>query len=604
MDSELSPSDAGLTSQPESETDARHAGASTAGVGEVSREPLANLGELAYPTPSFPPGETPGLSEGGSSESTSDDTEMVIVRATSKIRVDLADIATDREAHIRRQCGKKEGGCLACLAAARLYESRNLVAALFNVAVRLYWRIDSALIDRYRLTRGRPPKGPEWGDVEVELESEVRALLRGSELPEAAREELVKAAVARTKSGKPYLYAYPVLRAMAPQLQAGLVSNICRVAEQKWRSCRVDALLTQKCSPPHYTSTQPIPLREADYWLKRHGEHFKVGFSIRADHDGKGKEFTLVLRAHDAYERTLLGELADGVTAKKASASIAEDRLRPGRWFLTFAYKRKVKRKVGVRAAAINKGLVCFLASVTCDGKQWIYDGDDIEAYLRQIKRRRVQYQHQLKVSRRGGHGRDRVLQPIERLTGKAERWRKTRCQVIARRFVDWLVTNDIARLYVDDFTGIRDALPEKIEGGKWVWQRIQEWPDYQLQMRIASCCEEEGIDVVVRNPARITTTCPRCDHCSPDNISLKTRRFLCKECQFSRNMDVVAAKNNLRFGEAERLKEEAEKAAKAVKDVVSTEGVEGDGRRYEGVEGTTAPAAKKAARKSKARKK
>jgi transposase len=221
--------------------------------------------------------------------------------------------------------------------------------------------------------------------------------------------------------------------------------------------------------------------------------------------------------------------------------------LRRRKWYVTIAYKKLAPVIApSERVAAINRGMCCFLMGVTHDGEQWRYDGNDIESYLKQMQRRRRSYQYDSKASNRWGHGRARTLRPIETLQGKAERWRQTKCQTIARRFARWCEERQITLVKLEDFSGIRDGLPEKLEGGKFVWDRIQEWPYFQLETRIASCLEEVGI-AIERVPAHfISQRCPACGDVRPENTDLRRRRLKCQACGWSRNLDVAAAMNVL----------------------------------------------------------
>lgn len=473
-----------------------------------------------------------------------------------RLRVDLAHLAVDPKEHIHGRCGGKEQ-CPACQARDLLRKRRNDVAHLLNAAMRMHWLVDALLIDRYRLESGATPKGKEqWNDNEKEIATAVR-IVCGSR---SDIEQTIREAAKKSDRGSSYLYTYPVLRRMMPWLASGITASIAQTAQKKWQSVRTDALLIQKLAPPHYKNTVPIPLRSADYSLRPKGDAYEMAFSLSASTERKGREFSLKIEARDDRQEELLAALTGG-NVRLGAASLAEDRLRPGRWYLTFSYRKRVPKTEATGSAALNKGLTCFLAAVTHGGEQWVHDGDEIEAYVRQTERRRKEHQRQLKASGRGGHGRIRSLQPIEVLSGKAERWRQTRCQTIARRFVSWLVTKKIRRLYIDDFSGIRDQPPERLDGGKWIWDRIQSWPAYQLQTRIESCCEEVGIEAIVRTPRHpdhpekgIQITCPRCAHASAENLDYRKRRFRCVECKFTRHMDVAASMNNLAWGELERF--------------------------------------------------
>lgn len=415
--------------------------------------------------------------------------------------------------------------------------------------------MDGFLVDRYQFQHGRAPKGAEWKEAAQFAGIAIQAV--AGNLSPAEREALEKTCL--RKEG--VFYAYPLLTRIAPSLAAGITSVIDKSVNDKWRTDRWNSLVSLEKSPPHYRYTNPIPLRKSDVSLtKTTDNRFLLSFSLRSAETRyaaipKGtpierrKEFSLPLIARDEYMRTTLSLVTTDNT-RLGEVKISEDRQRPGRWYARLAYKRAIDQKSGGKAAAINKGMVTFLAGVTETGEQWIHDGDDIAAYLAQIQARRKKHQRQVKASARIGHGRVRTLRPIEHLSGKAERWRETRCQVIARRFVDWLVKEGVTRLYIDDFSGIRDTPPEALKNGQWIWERIQEWPYYQLEMRIGSCCEEMGIETIRRNPNGISS---RCSYCSSKQVSVVARKIICQDCKKQRHLDVSAAAVNLQLGERER---------------------------------------------------
>jgi IS605 OrfB family transposase len=163
-------------------------------------------------------------------------------------------------------------------------------------------------------------------------------------------------------------------------------------------------------------------------------------------------------------------------------------------------------------------------------------------AYLKQMQERRKQYQRDAKASGRSGRGRKRILRPIEHLSGKARRWRHTKCQTIARRLAKWLDDRGVKTLLVEDFTGIRDS----DIGNEHINQLIQEWPYFELETRIRSCCEEHGIEVVKLPANYISQRCPRCGHTGKENQDFNRWRLHCTSCGFKQHLDVAAATNLL----------------------------------------------------------
>lgn len=396
-----------------------------------------------------------------------------------------------------------------------LWDAQRLAATAANVLLRAHWKKDGELLDAYLAEHGHPPKkAAEWRAADVD--------------------------------------DYQLIRRACPTLNTGIASAIARAVLQKWMQCRYEALVRQTRSPPHYKTTGAFPIRsqEVRFRPSPDGKATVMSFSLHSGRFEGGAEFRVPLVARDESQRDLLDKLVSGEW-KHGNVLVEQDRLRPGKWYARIAYTRYVPlRQEGV-AAAINKGIRTFVAAVTETGESWLYDGYDIEAYLKQIQRRRQRYQRDAKASGRWGHGRARTLRPIKPLLAKGENWRRTRCQVIARRLAEWLGARNVSRVYIEDFSGIRDGEPEKLEGQKYVWDRIQEWPYYQLQMRLQGCLEELGIAVTVVSAKYISQTCPRCGATDAKHRDLRFWKLRCGKCRYSRHLDVAAAHNVLARGEA-----------------------------------------------------
>jgi hypothetical protein len=374
-----------------------------------------------------------------------------------------------------------------------LYDVQRYATTASNLVMRAYYRQDSQSLDDFQLQHGRLPKtAAEWPSKRIN--------------------------------------GYQLIRAGVPLLNTGIASVIARAVETKWYQDRYDVLVRQQKSTPHYRVGMSFPLRAAETRFLKTETGVVMSFSIRAGRHPGGAEFRVPISWRDDGQKKLLTEIADG-TWKHGNVLIEQDRLRPGKWYARVAYTRFVAKKKEGISAAINRGMTCFLAAVTQTGEPWLYDGHDIEAYLGQIKRRRQSYQRDSKASSRWGHGRDRTLRPIKVLQDKGQRWRKTKCQVIARRLATWLAERNVARVYVEDFSGIRDGEPERLEGGLHVWTRIQEWPYHELQMRLSACLAEPAS----RPSSSSRTTSPRrapLRHVAEENRDLRRWKLRCVKCK------------------------------------------------------------------------
>jgi hypothetical protein len=490
-------------------------------------------------TAAAPPSRIPDA--GGAPVSSS--IAVSIVRATTKFEVNV------------RGCGERscDRSCAECLASKglkdALYDVGRMVTTARNVAMRKLYTVDADGLDTYLRTHGAMPKRTEdWIPIAVPGKS------------------------------RTYRYSYPLMVLSVPRLSTAITAGLARKVDGEWGGDRSDVLIKQIKSPRHYRIGQPIPIPAAVVDLMPEpGGAMRATFALYSTkHEGE-RSVSLILRPKDARQRKEIADLLAGAAKrpkkrkgeKRAEVPLLpgecrhgelvllQDRLRPSRWYVRISYTKSVATAVGGVSAAVTSGLRSFLVATLASGEAWVHDGKEIEATLKQFQRRRKDYQNGSKASARVGHGRERTLTPTRILEAKGEQWRDTRLQVIAKRLGDWLLARGVTTVFLEDFSGIRDALPEKLivasgdeTRGKWIWDRVQEWPYYRQQLSIASYLDARGVAVFLAAAGRTTTLCPSCGCDSDANRDLKAWRLKCIKCKFSRYLDVAQAMNTLQKGE------------------------------------------------------
>ena len=437
------------------------------------------------------------------------DLEFELSRATTRFALDLRVLSAVAPKGLKRTLSEEEKNVRSALVTAS-----TLATTARNVAMRTLYRRDSEIYDTWLKTH--PGEKPRVGDVTY-----------------------AKA------------YSYQVIRASVPLLASGMSATLAREVDRKWVGDRFSVLVAQEKSPPHYRVGQPFPVRSQDAkWTWDPASKHAVAVVQLFSGGAPVKAFNLPIEARDTHQREILAKLASGEW-KVGEVRIERDRLRPAKWYMRVSYKRKVPKVLTGLSAAINRGMKCFLVALIEGGETWVYEANDIEAYLKQIQRRRREYQYGVKASNRVGRGRPRALKSIEHLAGKAERWRQTRCQVIARRLAKWLADRKVSRVYLDDFTGIRDSPPETLIGTaysqKYIWERIQEWPYYQLGMRLKACLNEYGIETEDQDPSFNSMRCPVCGSTEQANKDLVNWKLRCQKCgRYTRHLDIAFCQNAL----------------------------------------------------------
>jgi IS605 OrfB family transposase len=397
-----------------------------------------------------------------------------------------------------------------------LYDCQRRCVRIVNAMTRALWQADGLFLDNYYVEHGCYPIGEEH---------------KGEWL--MPKENL-----------------YQLGRRMEPTLSSGITASLSRQVFNKWGKERFEALILNRRSPPHYNEKNPIPLRSQDYYISKDGSRFVVHFSLTGGRHEGGKEHHMFIAAKDSFQRKALSEIIEGKW-KRCNASIGRNHR--NQWYILFAYKRKIDKATKGLSAGINRGIKNFLALSAEDGWKWIYEGQDIIAYLHRMQARRRSYQYCAKASSRDGRGRKRLLlDPTEHLRGRAARYRETKNHTIARRLIGECKKRGISFLYIEDFSGIRDGEPSDLVGGKRIWDIIQEWPCYDLMMKIIDKAQQNGIGYQIVPAYYISQRCPNCGAISLEHKNLRRWKLQCSECHKWWNLDVAAAMNILARGTGE----------------------------------------------------
>lgn len=475
---------------------------------EVTRKTLANPKTKPRAGSSTAPRPPSGALGGDSPCDTAEGSSFVVdlVRASARIAVDFGVLEPVVRSAVRGQ----------------LYETRREVVTGANAVARALCRLDIDELDRVLRREGRMPRNAKE--------------LPCPQLPS---------------------WGYQLIRQVAPLLGTNICNVTSKMASTRYRQERWEALVRQSRRPSHFTETLPIEIHTQGIKLRREGQddetpRWWLDVALRTGHNCRT---SLPLRVRDKHQETILEECYAG-RWKLGQPKIEQDKKRPGKWYVRLAYKRQVKQTTGGQTMAVHRGIRCAIVAVTSTGERWMYDGNDIEAYLRQIERRRRQYQNDSKAAGRSGHGRKRILRPIAPLEKKAQNWRNTKNQTIARRLARWAQERGVTAYIIEDLSGIRQGAPERISGHNY--KRVQTWPFADLGMRLHSCLEEIGITDRTEVAAHyLSQRCPKCGDTSIHNVDLRHWQHRCEACGYRRHLDVSAGENVLARGMAKRAGDE-----------------------------------------------
>ena len=156
---------------------------------------------------------------------------------------------------------------------------------------------------------------------------------------------------------------------------------------------------------------------------------------------------------------------------------------------------------------------------------------DDFLRIREQMQDRRRKLQHDLKFIK-GGKGRKKKTQALDRLRDKEKNFATTYNHMISKNVVEFAKKNQCEYINMEKLT--KDGFNNKI---------LRNWSYYQLQQYIEYKAEREGIQVRYIDPSYTSQTCARCGHIDKENRQTQ-EKFICTKCGFELNADHNASIN------------------------------------------------------------
>lgn len=156
---------------------------------------------------------------------------------------------------------------------------------------------------------------------------------------------------------------------------------------------------------------------------------------------------------------------------------------------------------------------------------------EDFIKFREQIRARRYRLQKQLSMVK-GGKGRNKKLQALDRIKDKERNFVKTYNHMISKNVVEFAKNHKCESINLEKLT--KNGFPNMI---------LSKWSYYELQNMIEYKAEREGISVKYVDPAYTSQTCSKCGHVDKENRTSQ-EKFKCIECGFELNADHNAAIN------------------------------------------------------------
>jgi putative transposase len=164
--------------------------------------------------------------------------------------------------------------------------------------------------------------------------------------------------------------------------------------------------------------------------------------------------------------------------------------------------------------------------------KRWKINGGEIEAFRKQIEKRRYLMRRQRLVTTNRQRGRNNMLKPVIKIGDKIARFRDTINHKYSKFIINIAIKNNVRIIIMEDLTGINA-----------INLFLKNWSYYDLQQKIKYKADAVGIKVILINPAYTSQTCSHCGFVDKKNRKSQ-EDFKCLACGYEENADYNAALN------------------------------------------------------------
>lgn len=152
-----------------------------------------------------------------------------------------------------------------------------------------------------------------------------------------------------------------------------------------------------------------------------------------------------------------------------------------------------------------------------------------------QMQERRIKIQKSLSTVK-GGKGRDRKLQALNKLRENESNYCKTFNHAVSKRIIQFAKKHKCEYINMEKLD--KDGFPDAV---------LRNWSYFQLREMVKYKAEREGIELRLVDPAYTSQTCSRCGNIDKDNRPKKDKGqayFKCTKCDFELNADHNATIN------------------------------------------------------------
>jgi len=185
---------------------------------------------------------------------------------------------------------------------------------------------------------------------------------------------------------------------------------------------------------------------------------------------------------------------------------------------------------------AIDLGVI-NLATIKFNKESVIYKGSNVLADFQYHDKTIAKEQEKLSKNHKGSI---KYSDKIRTLKGRQSKRRKNALKSLACSVVKDCEARDVGVIYVGDIRNIREGC----KFNKNANQKIHNfWAFGYFIGRLQCCAENKGIGFEFVSERNTSRTCPDCGHISKSNRKYRGL-FVCKQCAYTQNADVVGATN------------------------------------------------------------
>jgi len=343
-------------------------------------------------------------------------------------------------------------------------------------------------------------------------------------------------------------------------------------SRSKWRQ-----VTTGKSSLPTFRANMSIPIR-CDKPKQRRLEG-SLGTDVELDLMICVRPYPrVVLKTAklDGSPRVILGRLLDNPTQcmegyRQRCFEIKQDE-RTHRWWLYVTYDLPALKAAGLsekRVVGVDLGFACPAYAAINNGDArlgWLHFasvGARVQNLNRQLLARRRNIlrggrSSLSEITARSGHGRKRMLRPIEQLRGRIGNAYKTLNHQISKSVVSFAVSHGAGVIQIEDLSGLREELTGTFLGAMWRYYQLQEFIEYKAR--------EAGIELRRVNPRFTSRRCSECGFIheaftrafrDANRREGMLKRFECPQCGYREDPDYNAARNLATLDIAEVIRQQ-----------------------------------------------